>query len=201
MSRSFLRVLAQRRPAPALTPDAPPREELEAVLRAAAGTAAADPGLSWRVAVTTRRSAPELAAALAGMTRVPNMAAPFPRLKGKQLRRLAAFRGALKWASTGGLGCALVFSPDEALGVPRKEQLQAAHGARPLLEAAFWGAGWGTVWACRDGAGEEEAVRAFYGLAAEEKLLGWLFVGRPPRGLATEHAATRPAPGPRISYH
>ena len=200
MSRTFLRVLAQRRPAPGLTPEAPPREELEAVLRAAAGTAAADPGLSWRVAVTTRRSAPELAAALAGLTRVPNMSAPFPRLKGKQLRRLAAFRGALKWASTGGLGCALVFSPDGTLGVPRKEQLNAAHGARPLLEAAFWAAGWGTVWAHRDGEGED-AVRAFYGLTEEEKLLGWLFVGRPPRAVAAEHTATRPTPGPRISYH
>ena len=199
MSRTFLRVLAQRRPAPALTPDAPPREELEAVLRATAGTAAADPGLSWRVAVTTRRSAPLLAAALAGMTRVPSMTAPFPRLKGKQLRRLAAFRGALKWASTGGLGCALIFSPDEALGTSRKEQLAAAHGARPLLEAAFWAAGWATVWAHRDGAGEE-AVRALYGLGEQERILGWLFVGRPPRGVAAEHAATRPTPGPRVTY-
>ncbi|MEX5270660.1 nitroreductase family protein [Kocuria sabuli] len=200
MSRTFLRILAQRRSAPALTPDAPAREELEAVLRAAAGTAAADPGLSWRVAVTTRRSAPELAAAVTGMRRVPNMAAPFPRLKGKQLRLLATFRGSLKWASTGGLGCAVVFSPDDALGVPRKEQLAAAQGARPLLEAAFWGAGWATVWTRRDGA-DENGLRTFYGLAPEEKVLGWLFVGRPPRGAAAEHAATRPAPGPRISYH
>ncbi|MFI7482836.1 nitroreductase family protein [Kocuria sp. M1R5S2] len=199
MSRTFLRVLAQRRPATALTPDAPPREELETVLRAAAGTAADRPGLSWRVAVTTRRSAPELAAALAGMTRVPNMAAPFPRLKGKQLRRLAAFRGALKWASTGGLGCAVIFSPDDALGSSRKEQLAAAHGARPLLEAAFWAAGWATAWAARDGAGED-AVRAFYGLAEDEKILGWLFVGRPPRAAAADHAATRPTPGPRVTY-
>lgn len=200
MSRTFLRILAQRRPAAALTPDAPPREELEAVLRAAAGTAAAEPGISWRVAVTTRRSAPELAAALAGLTRVPNMTAPFTRLKGKQLRRLAAFRGALKWAGTGGLGCAVIFSPDDALGSSRKEQLTAAHGARPLLEAAFWAAGWGTVWAHRDGVGEK-AVRLFYGLADGEKVLGWLFVGRPPRSAAAEHTATRPAPGPRISYH
>lgn len=199
MSRTFLRVLAQRRPAPALTPDAPPREELAAVLRAAAGTAAADPGLSWRIAVTTRRSAPQLASALAGMTRVPNMSAPFPRLKGKQLRRLAAFRGALKWASTGGMGCALIFSPDDALAVSRKEQLAAAQGARPLLEAAFWAAGWGTVWAHRDGVGED-AVRDFYHLAEEEKVIGWLFVGRLPRGLAAEHTATRPVPGPRITY-
>ena len=72
--------------------------------------------------------------------------------------------------------------------------------ARPLLEAAFWAAGWGTVWAHRDGEGED-AVRAFYGLTEEEKLLGWLFVGRPPRAVAAEHTATRPTPGPRISYH
>ncbi|MGQ1798002.1 hypothetical protein ACT4S5_12825 [Kocuria oceani] len=200
MSRAFLRILAQRRPAPALTPDAPPREELEAVLRAAAGPAAADPGLSWRVAVTTRRSAPELAAAAAGMRRVPTMSTPFPRLKGKQLRRLATFRGSLQWASTGGLGCAVVFSPDDAIGAPRKEQLAAAHGARPLLEAAFWGAGWATTWAPRDGA-DEDALRAFYGLGSDEKVLGWLFVGRPPRGAAAAHAATLPAPGPRITYH
>ena len=156
--------------------------------------------MSVKSTVTTRRSAPELAAALAGLTKVPDMSAPFPRLKSKQLRRLAAFRGALKWASTGGLGCALVFSPDDALGVPRKEQLSAAHGARPLLEAAFWAAGWGTVWDHRDGA-DEDAVRAFYGLTEEERLLGWLFVGRPPRGAAAEHTATRPTPGPRVTYH
>jgi hypothetical protein len=199
MSRTFLRILAQRRPAAALTPDAPPREELDAVLRAAAGTAAADPGLTWRVAVTTRRSAPELAAALAGLARVPDMTGPVPRLKGKQLRRLAAFRGALKWASTGGAACALISSPDTALDASPKEQRAEAHGARPLLEAAFWAAGWGTVWARRDGA-SDGAVREFYGLAEEERILGWLFVGRPSRSTAAEHAATRPTPGPRITW-
>ena len=67
-------------------------------------------------------------------------------------------------------------------------------------EAAFWAAGWGTVWDHRDGA-DEDAVRAFYGLTEEERLLGWLFVGRPPRGAAAEHTATRPTPGPRVTYH
>lgn len=191
MSRTFLRVLAQRRPAPALTPDAPPREELEAVLRAVAGTGGAVPGPGWRVAVTTRRSAPELAAALAGMTAVPDMTGPVPRLKGKQLRRLAAFRGALKWAGTGGMCLAVVFSPDEDRGVPRKEQLAAAHGARPLLEAAFWAAGWGTIWEQRDEA-RQDAVCDYYGLGPRERILGWLFVGRVPRAAAAGHVVTRP---------
>lgn len=199
MSRSFLRVLAQRRPAPALTPDAPPREELVAVLRAVAGTGAAAPGPSWRAVVTTRRSAPELAAAMAGMTTVPNMAGPVPRLKGKQLRRLAVFRGALKWAGTGGMCLAVIFSPDEELGVPRKEQLAAAHGARSLLEAAFWASGWGTVWDHRDGA-RRDAVRAYYGLRPQEKILGWLFVGRLPRAAAADHAADLPPTEVPVTY-
>ncbi|MHC5559901.1 nitroreductase family protein [Kocuria sp. U4B] len=197
MSRTFLRILAQRRPAPALTPDAPPREELEAVLRAAAG--AGGQGLTWRVAVTTRRSAPELAAAMAGLRRVPDMREPVQRLKGKQLRRLAAFRGSLKWASTGGMCCALIFSPDSGLPAPRKEQRASAHGGRALLEAAFWAAGWGTVWTPRDG-GDEAAVRAFYTLSEEERILGWLFVGHPPRGAAADHAATLPVVDPPVTY-
>ncbi|PLC13307.1 hypothetical protein AUQ48_15170 [Kocuria flava] len=199
MSRTFLRILGQRRQAPALTPDAPPRAELEEVLRAVAGTARGGPGPGWRVVVTTRRSAPELAAAMAGLTRVPEMHRPLPRLKGKQLRRLAAFRGTLAWASTGGLCCAVVFSPVESADVPVREQKAAAHGIRPLLEAAFWAAGWGTRWAARDGA-DQEPVRAFYDLAEHEQVLGWLFVGRPPRAAAAEFTATLPPADPPVSY-
>lgn len=43
-------------------------------------------------------------------------------------------------------------------------------------------------------------MRSLYGLTADEKVLGRLFVGHPPRGAAAEHASTRPAPGPRVTY-
>ena len=90
MSTTLLRVLSQRRPASVLTQEAPRREELEAVLRAAAGAKYDERPTGWRVVATSGQAASLLAAAMAGMTSVPNMEGPIPRLKGKKIRRLAA---------------------------------------------------------------------------------------------------------------
>lgn len=92
MSTTLLRVLAQRRPASLLTQESPRPEDLEAVLRAAAGAKYDDRPTGWRVAVTNRRSASLLAAAMAGLTSVPNLTGPVPRLKGKKIRVLAAYQ-------------------------------------------------------------------------------------------------------------
>lgn len=60
--------------------------------------------------------------------------------------------------------------------VPAWEQLATAAGAAHLLELALWQAGWGVMW--RSGlATDAEPVRAAHGLAADEQLLGWLYVG------------------------
>lgn len=177
MSTTLLRVLAQRRPASLLTQESPRPEDLEAVLRAAAGAKYDDRPTGWRVAVTNRRSASLLAAAMAGLTSVPNPTGPVPRLKGKKIRVLAAYRGSLQWASRGGVALALIFRHHPELPESKKDQRGQVHAARGVLEAAFYAQGWATMWSQREPF-DRELIRDFYSLDEHEEVLGWLFVGR-----------------------
>lgn len=177
MSTTLLRVLAQRRPASLLTQESPRTEDLEAVLRAAAGAKFDDRPTGWRVAVTNRRSASLLAAAMAGLTSVPSLTGPVPRLKGKKIRVLAAYRGSLQWASRGGVALALVFQHHPELPESKKDQRGQVHAARGVLEAAFYAQGWATMWSQREPF-DRELIREFYSLGENEEVLGWLFVGR-----------------------
>ena len=177
MSTTLLRVLAQRRPASLLTQESPRPEDLEAVLRAAAGAKYDDRPTGWRVAVTNRRSASLLAAAMAGLPSVPNLTGPVPRLKGKKIRVLAAYRGSLQWASRGGVALALIFRHHPELPESKKDQRGQVHAARGVLEAAFYAQGWATMWSQREPF-DRELVRDFYSLDEHEEVLGWLFVGR-----------------------
>ncbi|MBO4144336.1 hypothetical protein E4P34_09695 [Kocuria rhizophila] len=177
MSTTLLRVLAQRRPASLLTQESPRPEDLEAVLRAAAGAKYDDRPTGWRVAVTNRRSASLLAAAMAGLTSVPNLTGPVPRLKGKKIRVLAAYRGSLQWASRGGVALALIFRHHPELPESKKDQRGQVHAARGVLEAAFYAQGWATMWSQREPF-DRELIRDFYSLDEHEEVLGWLFVGR-----------------------
>ena len=172
-----MRVLAQRRPASLLTQESPRPEDLEAVLRAAAGAKYDDRPTGWRVAVTNRRSASLLAAAMAGLTSVPNLTGPVPRLKGKKIRVLAAYRGSLQWASRGGVALALIFRHHPELPESKKDQRGQVHAARGVLEAAFYAQGWATMWSQREPF-DRELIRDFYSLDEHEEVLGWLFVGR-----------------------
>lgn len=199
MSATLLRVLAQRRPASLLTQEAPTREELESVLRAVAGACYDDRPTGWRVTVTTRQSASDLAAAMAGMASVPNMTGPIPRLKGKKLRRLAAYRGSLQWACTGGVGLAIIFRCDPESEIPKRNQRAEVHARRGLLEAAFYARGWATVWSQRE-AHDPDRIRQFYGLSEHEDVLGWLFVGRPSPNSVPAHSANLPARDLEITY-
>ena len=177
MSTTLLRVLAQRRPASLLTQESPRPEDLEAVLRAAAGAKYDDRPTGWRVAVTNRRSASLLAAAMAGLTSGPNLTGPVPRLKGKKIRVLAAYRGSLQWASRGGVALALIFRHHPELPESKKDQRGQVHAARGVLEAAFYAQGWATMWSQREPF-DRELIRDFYSLDEHEEVLGWLFVGR-----------------------
>ncbi|MDO4919350.1 hypothetical protein [Kocuria sp.] len=177
MSTTLLRVLSQRRPASLLTQESPRKEDLEHVLRTAAGARYDDRPVGWRVSVTGRGAAPELAAAMAGLTSVPSLDGPLPRLKGKKIRVLAAYRGTLQWASRGGVALALIFRHHPELPEPKKEQRGDVHAARGVLEAAFYAQGWATIWSRREPS-DRELVSAFYDLDEHEEILGWLFVGR-----------------------
>lgn len=177
MSTTLLRVLAQRRPASVLTQESPRREDLERVLHAAAGAKYDDRPTGWRVAVTNRQSASVLAAAMAGLTSVPNLSGPVPRLKGKKIRVLAAYRGSLQWASRGGAALALIFRHHPELSESKKDQRGHVFAARGVLEAALYAQGWATVWSQREPY-DRDIVRDFYDLDEHEEILGWLFVGR-----------------------
>ena len=177
MSTTLLRVLSQRRPASVLTQEAPRREELEAVLRAAAGAKYDERPTGWRVVATSGQAASLLAAAMAGLTSVPALSGPVPRLKGRKIRVLAAYRGSLQWASRGGVALALIFRHHPELPESKKDQRGQVHAARGVLEAAFYAQGWATMWSQREPF-DRELIRDFYSLDEHEEVLGWLFVGR-----------------------
>lgn len=199
MSTTLLRVLAQRRPASLLTQESPRPEDLEAVLRAAAGAKYDDRPTGWRVAVTNRRSASLLAAAMAGLTSVPNLTGPVPRLKGKKIRVLAAYRGSLQWASRGGVALALIFRHHPELPESKKDQRGQVHAARGVLEAAFYAQGWATIWSQREPY-DREILRSFYDLDEHEEVLGWLFVGRAAPDSVPSRAINLPPRDLGISY-
>lgn len=71
---------------------------------------------------------------------------------------------------------AVIASPTWHPAVPEWEQHATAAGAGHLLELALWQSGWGVMW--RTGIyANTEPVRAAHGLAANEHLMGWLYVG------------------------
>ncbi|MDO5617529.1 hypothetical protein [Kocuria sp.] len=190
MSTQFLRILAQRRQASVLSAEAPARVELEDIIAAAVGHVGPESPLTWRLVGTTRAQAPDLAAALSGLKNIPDFTENTARLKGKNMRRLAAFRGSLAFASNGGLALALVFQPQQDSELPKRIQRGEALGARHLLEAAFYATGWATQWSPRQSP-DPEFLGEFYGLAPREEVLGWLFVGRPERS-QSQTTATLP---------
>lgn len=197
MSSHFLRVLAQRRYARALTAEAPERAELRKIVAAAAGPQDSDEPLTWRLIGTHRSEAPELALALSGLKHMPDLKDTTPRLKGKQMRRVAAFRGSLAFASRGGLALAVIFHPQSASGEPKRVQRGDAFAARALLQTAFFASGWATQWAPRKSP-DEEVLAEFYGLDADEEVLGWLFVGRPDPSVGADDSATLPPAEPPL---
>ncbi|MDP9806068.1 hypothetical protein J2S70_000650 [Trueperella bonasi] len=71
---------------------------------------------------------------------------------------------------------AVVASPKPHPDVPEWEQHATAAGAGHLLELALWRGGWGVMW--RTGIyANSRPVRQAHGLADQEHLMGWLYVG------------------------
>ncbi|WHF24222.1 hypothetical protein QJS66_08485 [Kocuria rhizophila] len=175
MSTTLLRVLAQRRPASLLAQESPRPEDLEAVLRAAAGAKYDDRPTGWRVAVTDRRSASLLAAAMARLASVPNLAAGAP-VEGQRRSACSRLPGSLQWASRGGVALALIFRHHpRAPGVQEGPAGSGPHTARGAGSRVLR-AGWATMWSRRE-VFDRELIRDFYSLDEHEEVLGWLFVG------------------------
>jgi nitroreductase len=79
----------------------------------------------------------------------------------------------------------IVFTPQAHPKVPRWEQLCATTGVVTLLSLLLHGRGWAAMW--RSGPSVQSVdVRSVMGVAPDEELLGWLYVGRP------DPAASRP---------
>lgn len=92
---------------------------------------------------------------------------------------------------------AVVSSPKPHPKVPEWEQRATAAGAGHLLELALWQAGWGVMW--RTGLlANAPQVRAAHGLADQEFLMGWLYVGSVDEGFrARMRESNRPPLDPQ----
>ena len=82
---------------------------------------------------------------------------------------------------------AVVARHEPSFKVPEWEQDAAASGVAHLLSLLLAEAGWGVMWRT-GGHTRSTAVRAVHGLADNEKLLGWLYVGGVPAEGASKPA-------------
>ncbi|RLP83671.1 nitroreductase [Mycetocola lacteus] len=71
---------------------------------------------------------------------------------------------------------AIVFAPKKSHKVPEWEQEAVASGVAHVLSLLLDEAGWGVLWRTGE-LTRTEPVHRMHGLAPQEKLLGWLYVG------------------------
>ena len=157
---SALDAVRARRSWSKVTDVAPSREELLPLI-AAAGRAADHSNLQpWRLIELRGADRERLGAAIAAS-------------EGKEEPSLKPLRAELL--------IAIVVSYRESEKVPRWEQEAAASGVAHTLSLLLDEAGWGVIW--RSGHYTRSAeVAAAHGLAANEALMGWLYVGGKPEG-------------------
>jgi nitroreductase len=143
-----------------VTADAPSREDLIPLIQAAA-TAADHAALRpWRVIELRGDARERLGAAFVDASGLVDEDAA--RLAAKPMRA--------------SLLLALVVSRKSSFKVHDWEQDAAAAGVAHLLSLLLDDAGWGVMWRT-GGHTRSEPVRRVHGLADNEDLLGWLYVG------------------------
>lgn len=154
-----LEAMAQRRSLAKVGPGAPDDAELARLLAAVTPVADHKALRPWRLLTLRGDDRLRLGEALdaaAGTEREPGEVNPKP-LRADLL-------------------IAVVASPRPHPTVPEWEQHATAAGAGHLLSLALWRAGWGVMW--RSGLlANSGPVRSLHGLAEEELLMGWLYVG------------------------
>ncbi|MEE1930434.1 nitroreductase family protein [Streptomyces sp. TRM 70351] len=92
----------------------------------------------------------------------------------------------------------IIFCPhEEATRVPAWEQLAATTLLVHSVELLLHDAGWGSIWRT-GGAVEAPAVREALHIGADERLLGWLYVGTPD-GRSSPPARTLPSVRERVT--
>lgn len=167
-------VVAGRRSYPRVTADAPDRSELVPLVQAAA-SAADHAGLRpWRL-IELRGDA---------RTRLGEAFVEASGLEGRAAEKLAAkpLRASLL------LAVVAVHTP--SIKVPEWEQDATAAGVAHLLSLLLHDAGWGVMWRT-GGHTRSLPVRRMHGLADNEELLGWLYVGGRPDAPDSEKPGKR----------
>ncbi|MEW1835337.1 nitroreductase [Microbacterium sp. NPDC079995] len=154
-----LQAMATRRSLAKVGPGAPDDEELRTLLAAVTPVADHKALRPWRLIALRGDDRARLGEALdaaAGVEREPG------DRNGKPFRA--------------DLLIAVIASPKPHPAVPVWEQHATAAGAAHLLELALWRTGWGVMWRTGVLVNSPE-VRALHGLADDELLMGWLYVG------------------------
>lgn len=150
-----------RRSHPQVTVEAPTRVELLRLVNAAAGVADHGSLRPWRLIEVRGAARERLGAAFVQAS----------SLEGEEAARLAAkpLRAPLL--------IAVVAVHVPSIKVPEWEQDAAASGVAHMLSLLLDEAGWGVMW--RTGPLTRSApVHAMHALSDNEKLMGWLYVGR-----------------------
>lgn len=173
--------MRRRRSQPAVNDVAPTRRELLPLIEAAASVADHGSHRPWRLIALRGDARARLGTALAEAAGLEGNAAQ--KMAQKPLRAP--------------LLIAVVVSPKPSHKVPDWEQEAVASGVAHALSLVLDEAGWGVIWRT-GGYTRAEAVHRMHGLAPEERLLGWLYVGgklktkggRRPSISATDHLET-----------
>lgn len=170
MGETVVEAIAQRRSFLSFTDDAPSDAEVAELVQACTSVADHKALRPWRV-ITLRGAARErFGAAIVRNVHggaVEEVADPEQRADAEKLSR-KPLRAPLL--------IALVRRHVPHPSVPDWEQVASAAGLGHFLSLALYSRGWGVVW--RTGPFTEMAeVQEFHGLAGNEKLLGWLYVG------------------------
>ena len=157
---TLLDAVARRRSRPKVTRDAPSREELLPLIAAAGAVADHGSLRPWRLIELRGDALERLGAAFVEATGDEGAAAA--KLAGKPLRAP--------------LLIAIVAAHRESPKVAEWEQDAVASGVAHVLSLLLAEAGWGVMW--RTGhLTRTEPVRRVHGLADNEQLLGWLYIG------------------------
>jgi nitroreductase len=155
-----------------VTADAPTHEQLIPLVEAASTVADHGALAPWRLIELRGAARERLGAAFVAAS----------GLEGSHAQKLA------EKPLRASLLIAVVARHEPSIKVPEWEQDAAASGVAHTLSLLLAEAGWGVMWRT-GGHTRHPAVAAMHGLAPNEKLLGWLYVGGIPKRTKRERKA------------
>lgn len=162
MTLSALDAVLRRQSRSAVTGEAPTREQLLPLIAAASGVADHSALRPWRLIELRGAARERLGAAFVAASGLDPESKDALKFAGKPLRA--------------SLLLAVVAVHRESFKVPPWEQEVVAAGVGHILSLLLDEAGWGVMWRT-GGHTRSPEVAALHGLAPNEQLLGWLYVG------------------------